>query len=108
MVKDIDPGSDRLRPADLTNVNGKLYFTANDGVHGVELWKSDGTAAGTVMVKDIVPGAVSSGPSDLVAVNGAVEFYACDGRAQGCSGQTGPPPVRSSSPRTYKIRHRSA
>ena len=37
----------------LTNVNGELYFAADDGPHGYELWKSDGTAAGTVMVEDI-------------------------------------------------------
>ena len=43
-------------PSDLTNVNGTLYFTADDGTHGEELWKTDGTAAGTVMVKDILPG----------------------------------------------------
>ena len=32
-------------------VNDTFYFAANDGVHGKELWKSDGTADGTVMVK---------------------------------------------------------
>jgi len=30
---------------------------ANDGVNGQELWKSDGTDAGTIMVKDILSGA---------------------------------------------------
>lgn len=34
-------------------VGTTLYFTADDGVHGNELWKSNGTAAGTVLVKDI-------------------------------------------------------
>src|ERR1700722_13790119 len=37
MVKDINPGA-------LTNFNGTVYFSANDGIHGFELWKSDGTA----------------------------------------------------------------
>ncbi|MEZ6090247.1 MAG: hypothetical protein R3C05_19910 [Pirellulaceae bacterium] len=32
----------QLLPGNLTNVNGTLYFTANDGTSGFELWKSDG------------------------------------------------------------------
>ena len=43
-------------PSNLTNVNGTLFFAAQDGEHGRELWKSDGTAAGTMLVKDIDPG----------------------------------------------------
>ena len=38
------------------NVNGTFYFQADDGTHGYELWKSNGTETGTVMVKDINPG----------------------------------------------------
>ncbi|MBU1579298.1 MAG: choice-of-anchor D domain-containing protein, partial [Bacteroidetes bacterium] len=39
--------------SNLTAVNGLLFFTADDGIHGKELWKTDGTLAGTQMVKDI-------------------------------------------------------
>ncbi|MBT8363176.1 MAG: hypothetical protein KJP23_00625, partial [Deltaproteobacteria bacterium] len=59
----------------MTNVNGTLFFTVEDCVHGRELWKSDGTEAGTVMVKDINL-VESSDPDYLINVNGALFFGA--------------------------------
>ena len=52
MVKDISPADVYEEPRYLTNVGGTLFFTADNGVNGVELWESDGTTDGTVLVKD--------------------------------------------------------
>src|SRR6266571_1677280 len=88
MVKDIRPGAldgvDSLLPQAMVNVNGVLFFVADDGVNGRELWKSDGTTPGTVMVKDInIYG--SSNPSWLTNVGGILYFAAAedDGTAYG-------------------------
>ena len=84
LVKDIKPGligPPGSNPAHLTNVNGTLFFTADDDTSGVELWKSDGTPAGTVQVKDInlaFPGATSS-PANLTAVGNTLYFTANNG-----------------------------
>ena len=66
-------------PNDLTVVDGTLFFYASDGSHGEELWKTDGTAAGTIMVKDINPGSTSSNPFHMTAVGGTLFFAADDG-----------------------------
>jgi ELWxxDGT repeat protein len=69
----------RTNVLELMNVNGTLFFAANDGSSGMELWKSDGTPAGTVLVKDIRAGADGSSPHALTNVNGVLFFAADDG-----------------------------
>ena len=64
--------------SNLVNVNGNLFFSANDGVNGVELWKSDGTVAGTLMIKDLYPGNDGSAPTDFININGTTYFSALD------------------------------
>jgi ELWxxDGT repeat protein len=58
------------KPEHLANVNGTLYFAANDGTHGHELWRSDGTPEGTVLVKDIMPGSSSADPAYMTVLGG--------------------------------------
>ena len=65
LVKDINPGSDSSVPS-FDGVAGRRFFSRRvTASRGNELWKSDGTAAGTVLVKDITPGTDPSSPSRL-------------------------------------------
>jgi ELWxxDGT repeat protein len=61
----------------VTDVGGKVFFVANDGVHGAELWVTNGTAAGTLMLKDINPNGGSSA-NYLTNVGGTLFFSAFD------------------------------
>ncbi len=63
---------------DLEDVNGTLFFTAENDLSGRELWRSDGTSTGTRMVADILPGKLSSNPSLLAEVNDKLVFVATD------------------------------
>ena len=80
LVKNIRQDDYSSYPSYLTSVGGRLFFTAGDGVHGRELWKSDGSRAGTVLVKDIHP--VRRRPFSrcyLTGVGGRLFFAADDG-----------------------------
>src|SRR5262245_42928931 len=62
----------------MTNVGGTLFFAANSNTttnEGKELWKSDGTEAGTVLVKDVLSGVESSDPQQLTNLNGSLLFF---------------------------------
>jgi ELWxxDGT repeat protein len=80
LVKDINLATMSSDPSSMVNVSGTYYFTADDGIHGRELWKTDGTTAGTLLVKDISPGSAGSKPAELVSVNGTLYFTANNGR----------------------------
>jgi len=66
----------------MTNVDGIAYFDTNDGVHGDELWRSDGTADGTFLVADLWQGMQGSYPTQLTNVDGTL-FFAANDREHG-------------------------
>jgi ELWxxDGT repeat protein len=83
-VKDIAPGSSKSSfPSELIEFQDKLFFSANDGVHGEEPWISDGTEAGTYMLKNIneEPGEVPyhSYPHGFFVTEDLLYFAADDG-----------------------------
>jgi ELWxxDGT repeat protein len=81
MVKDINPGAGDSYDSDNTSFfasGGVLYFDANDGTNGTELWKTNGTEAGTVMVKDINPGEGSSNCQNFTTLGSNIIFSADD------------------------------
>ncbi len=55
------------RPGYLTALGDVILFIADDGVHGMELWQSDGSEVGTGLLHDMTPGAVGSAVSAMVA-----------------------------------------
>ncbi|HEX8324023.1 MAG TPA: ELWxxDGT repeat protein [Tepidisphaeraceae bacterium] len=67
---------DYYPPSFLTVMNGVLYFAGTDDANGTELWRSDGTAAGTTIVADCVPGAVGGSPQFLTAIGNRLYFLA--------------------------------
>jgi len=100
LVRDIRVGSQGSFHAgvygdvQLIGVGNALFFIANDGVHGFELWRSDGTPEGTMLVRDIRPGLGSAfGGSEMLAVmhdtlyfianSGEVGLWRSDGTYEG-------------------------
>ncbi len=82
VVADIHPdGDDNSNPTGLTVIGSTLFFKATDGIgvgeSGQELWKSDGTEAGTVIVKDINPSGQSV-PLWLTKVGNTLFFSALE------------------------------
>ncbi len=75
MVKDILPGTaSPTNPRNFVSMGGNLYFTADDGIHGEELWRSDGTLGGTYMVKDITPPETSISGGQVTITNPGTSF----------------------------------
>ena len=81
MVRDIRAGDYSSGPSFPEAAGGTLFFTARDGTHGQELWKSNGSRDGTVLVRDIHPcSGQYGGPTALTSVGKSLFFAADDGK----------------------------
>ena len=84
MVKDINPGNNSsyywiegFMTGNLFIIHqGELYFGCDDGVHGVEICRSDGTTEGTRLAVDATPGENSSWPLRLTSMGEKIYFTA--------------------------------
>lgn len=79
-VKDIYPGNSSGLPtiSEMVDMNGTLFFTADDGMGGAGLWKSNGTEVGTTLVKPIPNLFFGTSPL-LTDINGTLFFTANNG-----------------------------
>lgn len=79
LLKDINPGQLYSNPSNFTMLNSEVYFFATSKDKGKELWKTDGTEAGTTIVKDINPNAKNGiNTMALIAFNNKLYFFADD------------------------------
>lgn len=80
LLKDINPGTNSawndFQGREFILFANKIYFNANDGVNGDELWVSDGTSTNTLMLKDINTGSSSSSPKNFFVFNNYLYFTA--------------------------------
>jgi ELWxxDGT repeat protein len=77
IVSDIYLGTSSSYVSNLNVFENSLYFTANDGTQGTELWKSNVTT-GTNIVKDIHVGSGSSSIYEIVTIGNSMYFRAED------------------------------
>src|SRR5881628_337707 len=74
LVKHINPGICGSYPCSsypnaLTRAGDSIFFSASDPGAGAELWRTDGTDAGTTRVADINPGPASANPGQVIDAN---------------------------------------
>jgi ELWxxDGT repeat protein len=75
LIKDINPGTPSAQPNFLMESGGKLFFNADDGIHGRELWVEDRSGSGPALYRDLFPGSTGSDPIPLVSFKDQLYFF---------------------------------
>ena len=70
----LSPATGSLNFPEIISYRNKIYFSFNDGIHGDELWVSDGTTPGTVLFKDLYAGSTGSFPHAFTVANNKLFF----------------------------------
>ncbi len=87
LLGDLQPGAGSSMPptnfGSFWSAGGRVFFGAEDGVHGREPFVSDGTPAGTVLVGDLRPGPLGSNPAYFTDSAHGVVFMTDDDREVG-------------------------
>ena len=81
LLKDLSrtPILEGINARNFASAGGIAYFAAKTPSFGFELWRSDGTPAGTYQLRDINPGTFSSMPQLITPVGNSVYFVVNDG-----------------------------
>ncbi len=86
LVRDIFTGTgNSSNPTGMTVMGSHVFFSAASSGTNTELWRSDGTNAGTVLVQEIRAGANGSGPTGF-ATNGSFIFFEANDGTNGVDG----------------------
>lgn len=80
LIRDIFPGAAASNVSEQTVHRNDLYFAANDGIHGRELWRIHESGQEISLVCDIAPGISSSNPYHLHSTEYSLYFIADDGK----------------------------
>jgi len=80
LIKNIAPKRKSSNPSHLYAHREQLFFSADNGQTGDELWSTKGKGASTRLFQDIYPGSNSSSPSSFAGYKNSLFFSANDGR----------------------------